>query len=62
MNKREMIKDRKQSLTVKAILREAFFYACIFTVPKFSAKIKLTMHGYVQFHSKNKYSQVWLAL
>ena len=36
MNKREMIKDRKQSLTVKAILQEAFFYACIFTVPKFS--------------------------
>ena len=60
--RREMIKDRKQSLTVKAILQEAFFYACIFTVPKFSAKIKLTMHGYVQFHSKNKYSPVWLAL
>ena len=60
--RRGMIKDRKQSLTVKAILQEAFFYACIFTVPKFSAKIKLTMQGYVQFHSKNKCSPVWLAL
>ena len=38
-----------QSWTVEGTLQEAFFYACIFTVPdliSFLGKIKLTWHRY----------------
>ena len=44
-----------QSWTVEGTLQEAFFYACIFTVPdliSFLGKIKLTMHRHASISSQ----------